>query len=366
MTAAAVPASNADPRGLPPRVRGVRDPRRRAALRRVQDQGRPPFAVLLQRGAASATARALGELGGYYARAALASGIGFDMLFGPAYKGITLAAATAIALAGLGHNVPFCFNRKEAKDHGEGGNIVGAPLEGRALIIDDVITDGASKREAIEIIRAAGATPAGVLIALDRQERGQGGALGDPGSRPGVRLARHGHCDSRRHPRHAARAARGSRPCRKDRGIPSPLRRGGELKRAGRMQGNDKMKRTTDRGRGALRSRGGCSVQVRGREGRHAHRRHAAARVRARRRCTRWARPAAVRRKIDPDAHARAAEDAARGTGEGEGSRTRRRRAEAQGHGAARLLQQRDASSTWRATATSSRSRGASATRRNR
>jgi orotate phosphoribosyltransferase len=116
----------------------------------------------------------LGELGSYYARAVLASGIGFDILFGPAYKGITLAAATAIALARLGHNVPFCFNRKEAKDHGEGGTIVGAPLKGRALIIDDVITDGASKREAIEIIRAAGATPAGVLIALDRQERGQG------------------------------------------------------------------------------------------------------------------------------------------------------------------------------------------------
>src|SRR5258706_7167437 len=116
----------------------------------------------------------LAELGGYYAHAALASGIAFDILFGPAYKGITLAAATAIALAGLGHNVPFCFNRKEAKDHGEGGNIVGAPLAGRALIIDDVITDGASKREAIDLIRAAGATPAGVLIALDRQEKGQG------------------------------------------------------------------------------------------------------------------------------------------------------------------------------------------------
>src|SRR5258706_15661443 len=85
-----------------------------------------------------------GELGGFYARAALASGIGFDVIFGPAYKGITLAAATAGALAGLGHNVPFCFNRKEAKDHGEGGNIVGAPLEGRPLIIDAVITDGAS------------------------------------------------------------------------------------------------------------------------------------------------------------------------------------------------------------------------------
>ena len=116
----------------------------------------------------------LGELAGFFARAALASGIRFDVLFGPAYKGITLASATAVALAGLGHNVPFCFNRKEAKDHGEGGNIVGAPLAGRALIVDDVITDGASKREAIEIIRAAGAVPAGVLIALDRQERGQG------------------------------------------------------------------------------------------------------------------------------------------------------------------------------------------------
>jgi len=116
----------------------------------------------------------LGALAGYYARAAVASGIAFDMLFGPAYKGITLAAATAVALAGLGHNVPFCFNRKEAKDHGEGGSIVGAPLAGRALIIDDVITEGASKREAIELIRAAGATAAGVLIALDRQEKGQG------------------------------------------------------------------------------------------------------------------------------------------------------------------------------------------------
>lgn len=116
----------------------------------------------------------LGELGRYYARAALASGIAFDVIFGPAYKGITLAATTAVALAGLGHNVPFCFNRKEAKDHGEGGNIVGSPLRGRVLIIDDVITEGAAKREAIELIRAAGATPAGILIALDRQERGQG------------------------------------------------------------------------------------------------------------------------------------------------------------------------------------------------
>ena len=116
----------------------------------------------------------LGALARFYARAAIASGIRYDVLFGPAYKGITLAAATAVALAELGHNVPFCFNRKEAKDHGEGGNIVGAPLRGRALVIDDVITDGGAKREAIELIRAAGAEPVGVLIALDREERGQG------------------------------------------------------------------------------------------------------------------------------------------------------------------------------------------------
>jgi orotate phosphoribosyltransferase len=116
----------------------------------------------------------LGRLADFYAQTLLDSGVGFDMLFGPAYKGITLASATAVALAAKGRDVPFAFNRKEAKDHGEGGNIVGGPLQGRALIIDDVITDGASKREAIEMIRAAGATPAGVLIALDRQEKGVG------------------------------------------------------------------------------------------------------------------------------------------------------------------------------------------------
>ena len=115
---------------------------------------------------------ALAGLTRFYAEAAVASGIQFDMLFGPAYKGITLAAGTAIALAGIGRNVPFAFNRKEAKDHGEGGLIVGAPLKGRVLIIDDVISDGASKRESVELIRAAGATPSGVLIALDRQEIG--------------------------------------------------------------------------------------------------------------------------------------------------------------------------------------------------
>ncbi|MBL0122160.1 MAG: orotate phosphoribosyltransferase [Betaproteobacteria bacterium] len=114
----------------------------------------------------------LAALGRFYAKAALASGIKIDTIFGPAYKGITLAAAMAVALAEMGHNLPFCFNRKEAKDHGEGGLIVGAPLKGNVLIVDDVITDGASKRESVEMIRAVGATPVGVLIALDRQERG--------------------------------------------------------------------------------------------------------------------------------------------------------------------------------------------------
>ena len=116
----------------------------------------------------------LRRLGGFYADALLASGIVFDHLFGPAYKGITLAAATAIALAEKGHNLPFSYNRKEAKDHGEGGLIVGAPLRGRVVIVDDVITDGAAKREAIETIRRHGAEPVAVLIALDRKERGRG------------------------------------------------------------------------------------------------------------------------------------------------------------------------------------------------
>ena len=116
----------------------------------------------------------LGRLGGFYAEALLASGIGCDQLFGPAYKGITLATATAIALAAKGHNLPYSFNRKEAKDHGEGGTIVGAPLRGRVVIVDDVITAGTSVRESVALIRAHGAQPAGVLIALDRMERGQG------------------------------------------------------------------------------------------------------------------------------------------------------------------------------------------------
>ena len=116
----------------------------------------------------------LRRLGGFYAEAYLASGIVCDHLFGPAYKGITLAAATAVALAEKGHNLPYSFNRKEAKDHGEGGVIVGAPLKGRVLIVDDVITDGGAKREAIELIRAEGAEAAGILIAFDRMERGRG------------------------------------------------------------------------------------------------------------------------------------------------------------------------------------------------
>jgi orotate phosphoribosyltransferase len=117
----------------------------------------------------------LGRVAQFYARRLLASqesGLEFDMLFGPAYKGITLAAAVAIELARLGRNVPFAYNRKEAKDHGEGGTLVGAPLRGRVVIVDDVITDGASKRESVQMIRAAGAEPAAVLIALDRMERG--------------------------------------------------------------------------------------------------------------------------------------------------------------------------------------------------
>jgi orotate phosphoribosyltransferase len=113
----------------------------------------------------------LARLSQFYARRLLDSGLAFDMLYGPAYKGITLAAGTAMALAGLGRNVPFCHNRKEAKDHGEGGLLVGAPLAGRVVIVDDVISDGASKRESVEAIRAAGAEPAAVIIALDRMER---------------------------------------------------------------------------------------------------------------------------------------------------------------------------------------------------
>ncbi len=115
-----------------------------------------------------------GELCGYYAQAIRNSGLACDVLFGPAYKGIPLVAGTAMQLAAQGTNLPFCFNRKEAKDHGEGGTLVGAPLKGRVLILDDVISAGTSVRESVEIIRANGAEPAGVVIALDRMERGTG------------------------------------------------------------------------------------------------------------------------------------------------------------------------------------------------
>ena len=121
------------------------------------------------------TGDALAKLGRWYAQALVDSGLAFDMIFGPAYKGIPLATLTTAALAEHhGRDVPYCFNRKEAKDHGEGGNLVGAPLAGRVLIVDDVITAGTAIRESVDIIRAHGASPAGVLIALDREERGSG------------------------------------------------------------------------------------------------------------------------------------------------------------------------------------------------
>lgn len=122
----------------------------------------------------------LSALGRYYAKALQESGIQFDMLYGPAYKGITLAAATAIALADDGINVPYAYNRKEAKDHGEGGMLVGAPVKGKVVIIDDVISAGTSVRESVDLIRKAGAEPAAVLIALDRMERsGNAVEIGD-------------------------------------------------------------------------------------------------------------------------------------------------------------------------------------------
>ena len=124
----------------------------------------------------------LGRLAQFYAQTLQASGLSFDMIFGPAYKGITLAAAVAIELARLGHNVPYAYNRKEAKDHGEGGNLVGAPVKGRVLIIDDVISAGTSVRESIAMIEAAGATPCGVVIALDRQEKAAENGVDKPWS----------------------------------------------------------------------------------------------------------------------------------------------------------------------------------------
>ncbi|MDP2263682.1 MAG: orotate phosphoribosyltransferase [Hydrogenophaga sp.] len=113
----------------------------------------------------------LGRLAQFYAKALVSSGVEFDMIFGPAYKGIPLGAAVSIELARMGRNVPFAYNRKEAKDHGEGGTLVGAPLQGRVLIVDDVMSAGTAARESIALIRAAGATPHAVAIALDRQEK---------------------------------------------------------------------------------------------------------------------------------------------------------------------------------------------------
>lgn len=117
---------------------------------------------------------ALKKLAQFYAKAIAASGIDFDMLFGPAYKGIPLVAAVAIAFADANRDVPYAFNRKEAKDHGEGGSVIGAPLTGRVMIVDDVISAGTSVRESVELMRQAGAIPCGVAIALDRMERGKG------------------------------------------------------------------------------------------------------------------------------------------------------------------------------------------------
>jgi len=120
------------------------------------------------------TGASLERLAQFYAKAILASGVRFDMLFGPAYKGIVLAASAAVALAREGRDVPFAYNRKEAKDHGEGGALVGAPVAGRVLIVDDVLTAGTAVNEALGVISSRGATPAGVVISLDRMERGKG------------------------------------------------------------------------------------------------------------------------------------------------------------------------------------------------
>ncbi len=124
--------------------------------------------------------QSLGKLADFYAQTLLNSGIGFDMLYGPAYKGIPLVAAVAVALSNRGRNTPFAYNRKEAKDHGEGGTLVGAPMQGRVIIVDDVISAGTSVNESVQVIRAAKATPVAVLIALDRMERsGKDGALSE-------------------------------------------------------------------------------------------------------------------------------------------------------------------------------------------
>jgi len=133
----------------------------------------------------------LSRLGEFYAKAAISSGIEFDLLFGPAYKGIALATSCAMALSQHGRDVPWCFNRKQAKDHGEGGQLVGSALNGRVLIVDDVITAGTAVREAMQIIRSAGAKASGVLVALDRAERGEGAnsAIQEVEERFGIKVA---------------------------------------------------------------------------------------------------------------------------------------------------------------------------------
>jgi len=120
------------------------------------------------------TGARLDRLSGFYAKAIIESGIAFDMLFGPAYKGIVLASCVAVALSRAGRDVPFAYNRKEAKDHGEGGRTVGAPIAGRVLIVDDVMTAGTAVRESLDILRVNAGTPAGVAVSLDRMERGTG------------------------------------------------------------------------------------------------------------------------------------------------------------------------------------------------
>ena len=174
--------------------------------------------------------RVCARLGQFYARAALASGVAFDHLYGPAYKGITLAAATAIALAEMGHNVPYSYNRKEAKDHGEGGLIVGAALKGNVMIVDDVITDGGAKRESIELIRTHAAHPAGVLIAFDRQERGRGERSAIQELQAGIRRAGRRHRDARGSAGIPRLSARAGDAAQRRRALPRTVRRGG-LKR---------------------------------------------------------------------------------------------------------------------------------------
>ncbi len=133
---------------------------------------------------------AMGRLAGAYAQALQLAGVEFDMLFGPAYKGIPLATAVAVALAGQGRDVPYAYNRKEAKDHGEGGTLVGAPVQGRVVIVDDVLTAGTALREAVAMIRAAGAEPVAAVIALDRMEKGKTGrsAVAEIEADTGVRV----------------------------------------------------------------------------------------------------------------------------------------------------------------------------------